>query len=144
VVAFVSSVVITALLVGIIFWYARKREVGQYLTWGDAMVSASYIFFLMFWVYGVVPHQFITWADGELNWRPDRLIAGPGEFITEYVPVDISYQTIRDLIVVGIYGIAIAGNVWLWAWWQKRGQKKDETPEIAASDYGRPLVKADA
>jgi hypothetical protein len=144
VVAFASSVIITILLVVGIVWVGNRRPVDRYLTWGDAMVAASYIFFLMFWVYGVVPHQFITWADGELNWRPDRLIAGPGEFITESVPFDISYQTIRDLIVVVIYAIAIGGNLVLWAWWQKRGQKQDVTPEIESSDYGRPLVKADA
>lgn len=143
-VAFVSSLIVTAVMVGIIFWYGRKREVDRYLTWGDAMVSASYVFFLLFWVYGVVPHQFITWADGELNWRPDRLIAGPGEVITEYVPFDISYQTIRDLIVVVIYAVFIGGNIALWAWWQKRGQKQEQAPELESSDYGRPLVKADA
>jgi hypothetical protein len=144
VVAFVSSLIVTVLLVVGILWYGKRRPVDEYLTWGDSMVAATYIFFLMFWVYGVVPHQFISWADGGLNWRPDRLIAGPGELITEYVPVDISYQTIRDLIVVVIYGVAIGGNLMLWAWWQKRGTKAEATPEIESSDYGRPLVKADA
>lgn len=143
-VAFISSLIVTILLVGGIVAYGRKRPVDAYLTWGDAMLSASYVFFLLFWVYGVVPHQLITWADGELNWRPDRLIAGPGELITEYVPVDISYQTLRDLLVVALYGVAIGGNIWLWAWWQKRGQKAEQAPELESSDYGRPLVKADA
>lgn len=143
-VAFISSLIVTILLVGGIVVYGRSRPVDRYLTWGDAMVAASYVFFLLFWVYGVVPHQFIVWADGELNWRPDRLIAGPGEVISDQVPFDISYQTIRDLIVVGIYGAFIVGNVWLWAWWQKRGQKGEQAPAIESSDYGRPLVKADA
>ena len=41
------------------------------------MVFATYVFFILFWVYGVVPHQWLTWADSELNWRPDRFIVGP-------------------------------------------------------------------
>jgi len=35
-------------------FYAKRRPVGTPLTWGESMVAATYVFFLMFWVYGVV------------------------------------------------------------------------------------------
>lgn len=142
-VAFIASLIITVLLVGGIFWYGGRRPTDAYLTWGDAMFGATYVFLLLFWVYGVVPHQWITWADGELNWRPDAVMVGWGG-ILEPLPFEMSLQTLRDLIVVGIYGIAIAGNVAVWAWWQKRGTAKPAAEELETSEYGRPLVKQEA
>ena len=50
---------------------------GTPLTWGEAMVAATYVFFLMFWVYGVVPHQWLTWAQNELKWRSDAIARRP-------------------------------------------------------------------
>lgn len=142
-VAFVLSVLILIALVAPIPLYGKRRPVGTFLSWGEAMLSATYIFFAMFWAYGVVPHQFLTWADNELNWRPDSLISGPGNVIADYLPFDVSYQTLRDILVVGIYGIAFGGMVAMWAKWQHRG---DVTPgdDVEKSRYGRPLVKENA
>ena len=38
-------------------------------------------------------------------------------------------------------GAALAGNLWMWSWWQKRAQKQAVVPEIETSAYGRPLVR---
>lgn len=137
-VAFIASLIITALFVLPVFPYAKRRPVGTPLTWGEAMLAGTYAFFLMFWVYGVVPHLWLTWADNELKWRPDVLLLSPPEK-GGWSPVTVSYQTVRDLIAVGIYVVFLGGQMWLWSVWQKRGS----TPsvEVATSDYGRPLVK---
>lgn len=76
-VAFLSSLIVMALLVAPVFPYAKKRPVGTPLTWGESMAGAVYIFFILFWIYGVVPHQWLTWADAELGWRPDVIWFGP-------------------------------------------------------------------
>ena len=116
---------------------------GTWLSWGEAMVAATYVFFIMFWAYGVVPHQWLTWADNELNWRPDVIVVGPGNVLADYLPFAITKQTMRDLIAVAIYGILLGGMVALWAKWQGRG---DVTPgdDVEKSRYGRPLVRQDA
>lgn len=140
-----------AALVAPVFPYAKRRPVGTPLTWGEAMASGTYAFFLMFWAYGTVPHLFLTWTSNELNWRPDVLfykywdvwplntdfflpVEKGGNF-----PMTITMQTLRDLLVVGLYVVFLGGQMWLWAFWQKRGSKV--VTEIATSDYGRPLVK---
>lgn len=137
-VAFVTSILVTLVLTAAIFPYMKRRPVGTPLTWGEAMFASVYVFFLLFWAYGVVPHQWLMLADNEWNWRADRLISGPGG-IVESLPVDISYLIIRDLIAVGIYGAILVANVAVWMIWQNRGQKK--APEIETSRFGRPLVK---
>lgn len=144
-VAFVSSLLLTALLVGVMFPYRKRRPVGTFLTWGEAMVSATYVFFLFFWVYGVVPHLWLTWADNELGWRPDKMLTGPFGILepqTEggWFPITLNYLHLRDLIAVAIYGIFLGINIWLWAVWQNRG-KVATAPAVVESDYGRPLVR---
>ena len=110
------------------------------------MLFASYVFLVLFWAYGVVPHQWLTWADSELNWRPDRFIVGPSmpwtgdQGIVEWaLPFTMTYLVIRDLIAVGIYGVALAGNIVMWNQWQNRGVEKEKAEPT--SEYGRPLVR---
>ena len=140
-VAFASSLVVMAILVAIILLYSRRRPAGASLSWGEAMASATYVTFALFWAFGVVPHQWLTYANGELKMRSDAILAGPGSTgLAEWSPIVISKQTIADLIAVGIYGLAFTLTLVLWAVWQKRGQKKSD--EVEKSSYGRPLVKA--
>jgi hypothetical protein len=142
VVAFVGSFLLSLLMGGSIVWYSRKRPAGAPLSWGEAMAAATYVFFISFWVYGVVPHQWLTYAQNELRWRSDALIIGPGSTgLFEWSPIAMSKQTAGDIIVVLIYGFYLAGMVALWAIWQGRG-KRAEPAEVETSTYGRPLVKA--
>jgi len=152
VVAFLMSLLVAAVLVVPIFWYAKRRPVGTPLTWGEAMVGAVYVFFLMFWIYGVVPHHWLTWADAELNWRPDRIWIGPnGQMVTpitgwtiklDWFPIAISAQVFRDIIATVIYGVFLGGQIWIWAWWQNRGKRAEAQGAIEpVSSYGRPLMK---
>ncbi len=141
-VAFVLSILIGSVALAIPFRLAlRRRPVGAPLTWGQAMVASVWAFFLMFWWYGVVPHQWLTWADNELNWRKDKGLYGPGNIVDNLLPFDVNYLIVRDVIVVGIYGVILAGAVVLWMVWQNRGKRKPST-DVVPSRYGRPLVKA--
>ena len=140
-VAFVGSVVVTVALMLPIAYYARRRAPDAELTWGEAMVGATYIFFLLFWIYGVVPHQWLQWADSELNWRPDRTVAGPGNIVADALPFTVTYETLRDLIVSIIYVIGLVGMVVVWLMWQSRGEAAPKA--IDRSPYGRPLVRKD-
>ncbi|MAR48187.1 MAG: hypothetical protein CL425_03200, partial [Acidimicrobiaceae bacterium] len=130
-VAFAVSIIATVILVWGFYAYLKRCPIDKEFTWGEAMLFATYVFFILFWVYGVVPHQWLTWADSELNWRPDRFIVGPelpwtGEQgIVEWaLPFTMTYLVIRDVIAVVIYGIALAGNVVCWRHWQNRGVEK--------------------
>lgn len=140
-VAYAGSLLVSFVMIGIVLIYAKRRPQGASLSWGEAMAAATYVTFGMFWAFGVVPHQWLTYAQGELNMRSDAILAGPGSTgLAEWVPVVISKQTVADLICVMIYGMYFTIGVALWAVWQGRGQKK--TDEVETSNYGRPLVKS--
>ena len=81
-VAFVGSVALSIVMTAAILWYAKRRPVGTPVSWGEAMFAATYVFLLMFWAYGVVPHQWLTWADNELGWRSDAYLLGPNSTST--------------------------------------------------------------
>ncbi|QGG93795.1 hypothetical protein [Actinomarinicola tropica] len=138
-VAFVVSILIAVVLTAAIFPYMKRRPVGTPLTWGEAMFAAVYVFFILFWIYGVVPHQWLMLADNEWGWRPDALVLGPGSETATWLPLTFTKETFRDLIAVVIYGIALVANVVVWMMWQNRG--KTTAPEVETSRYGRPLVK---
>ena len=140
-VAFASSLVVMAILVAIILVYSRRRPAGASLSWGEAMASATYVTFALFWAFGVVPHQWLTYANGELKMRSDAILAGPGSTgLATWSPIVVTKATVGDLGAVTIYGIAFVGTIALWAVWQNRGKKA--STEVETSNYGRPLVKA--
>jgi hypothetical protein len=152
VVAFISTLLVLALGVGIMAFFAKRRPVGTPLSWGEAMIAGTFVFFLIFWAYGVVPHYFLMWADNELNWRPDvalyeySWVGGVtlGFFESQesggWFPVSINMKHIRDIIVVTIYVVLLGAFMYLAAWWQKRGSA-DTTTELVTSDFGRPMVR---
>ena len=137
-VAFVVSLVALGLAVGAVVYVARRRPPGTPVTWGEAMAAATYAFFVMFLAYGIVPHQWLAWADNELNWRADKILFGPGDIVAK-LPFTVTYQVLRDLIAAGLYVVFLGGQVYLWSMWQNRGKTKPA--ELPVSSYGRPLVK---
>jgi hypothetical protein len=150
VVAFITSLVLTGVLVAIAMWYGSRRPVGKAITWGEAMVASTYVFFILFWAYGMVPHLFLTWADNELEWRPDNFTYEYWSFLGflkpqsegGWFPMTITMQAVRDLIVVGIYVAFLGFNIFAWAWWNDRAKRREaKAKELETSDYGRPLVR---
>lgn len=151
-VAFIVTLLLTVAMVAPIFPYAKRRPVGTPMTWGEAMLAGVYIFFIIFWIYGVVPHQFLTWADSELSWRPDVIWLGPGgqftmpitgwSLQTPWFPVMVSARAVRDIVAVVIYVAFLGGQMWIWGWWQNRGERASAAKAIEpTSTYGRPLMK---
>ena len=147
-VAFIASLIITGAMVAVILLVARRRAPGTPMTWGEAFLAGTFVFGLLFMLYGVVPHQWLAWADNELGWRPDSFgIPTPfGRLFEDGLEfggrgrVLITAQTVRDVIAAGIYIVGLGLNFAIWLWWQKRGQKA-ATPQIETSAYGRPLLR---
>jgi hypothetical protein len=140
--AFVLSMLVTIIPIVAALRYGRRRPVGTPVTWGEAMAAATLVFFVLFMAYGVVPHQWLTWADNELGWRSDRLLVGPGGIFATALPMELTYQVLRDIVVSIIYGGFLAVQVVLWKLWQDRGKARaPRRKELETSPFGRPLVK---
>jgi hypothetical protein len=151
--------------IGAALYVGSKRPVGTPVTWGEACVGAMFVFGMMFVAYGVLPHQWLHWADGSLNWRSDAhgIPLGPlgalgrkheNHWFSDSQNVLwpdgitffgrgrmlVSKQHVRDAIAAGIYIVFLGGQIALWAMWQQRGRKPTTAVE-PSSAFGRPLVK---
>lgn len=149
-VAFVVSFVLTLGLIGVCFAVGARRPRGTPVTWGEAFIGGTVVFAIMLLAYGVVPHQWLTFADNDLLWRKDKIMlaissegirtgqeagtfGGTGRIL-------VNAEAVRDMIATGIYGLFLVMHVWCWALWQKRGTKK---PSVEVSSaFGRPVKAA--
>ena len=140
-IAFAASLIFALLGNIAIVMYSKRRAPGRYLTWGEAMLAAVFAFLMFNLWYGVVPHQWITLADNEWGWRSDRILFGPGDIFepNRFLPITISYQALRDIIVTLIYGAGLTLHVFHWVQWNNRTKPKPEI--VPTTTYGRPLAR---
>lgn len=143
--AFLFSFIVTTGMALAVIPFGKRRPVGRPTTWGEAMLASVYVFFVMFLAFGVVPHQFIVHADNDLGWRKDKLVYGPFDILSSKAnggsfPFTITYEAIRDILVIVIHVFYVGLMIYLFVWWQKRGEKATGK-ELETSTYGRPLVK---
>lgn len=146
-VAFVGSFLVALLGMGAIVRFGKRRPVGAPLTWGEAIAAATFAFALMFWAYGVVPNQWLQWANNELQWTSAKVLVRADQFQpiagVRLPPFNMSYETLSHTIVVLIYGFFLGAHVAMFSIWQNRGKKAEREAQRALepSTYGRPLVK---
>ena len=140
-IAFAASVIFALLGDIAIVMYSKRRAPGRYLTWGEAMLAAVFAFLMFNLWYGVVPHQWITLADNEWGWRSDRILFGPGDIFepNRFLPITITYQALRDIVVTLIYGAGLTLHVFHWVQWNNRTKPKPEI--VPTTTYGRPLAR---
>jgi hypothetical protein len=139
--AFATSLIFALAGDAAVILYGKRRKPGRLLTWGEAMAASVFAFILMMLWYGIVPHQWITLADTEWKWRSDRIFLGIGDIFepNRFIPFTITYQALRDLVVLAIYGAGLTLHVFHWVHWQNRSKPKQEI--VPASQYGRPLAR---
>lgn len=142
--AFIVSMVAATVLTLVAIPYGKRRPADRKASWGEAMLASAYVFGVMFLAFGIAPHQFIDHADKDLGWDRTKLIFGPGGILKPqaeggWLPLTLQYEAIRDTVVVVIHLYFFGLMLFIWSWWQKRGQTT--STEIETSTYGRPLVK---
>ena len=147
--AFIFSLLITGLMCAIVYAVGRARPPGKPLTWGEAFLAATFVFALLLMIYGIVPNQWLQWADNELEWRKDSF-GIPNPFGRSWFEDGISFfgrgrimiskEAIRDVVAAGLYAGFLVGQVMAWLWWQRRGRRA-AAAQAETSAYGRPLIR---
>ena len=149
-VQFIFSLVVTLALTFAVIPYGKRRPVGKPVSWGEAMFSAVYVFGVLLLAYAVVPHQWLTHEQNQLNWRADRIWIGHSSAAEvlhlSWVPFDVTFQALGDVIVVLIYVLFLGLQIYMWVWWQNRDKhaERRRQRELEPSAYGRPLVKQES
>lgn len=127
----------------------RKPGVREY-TWAEVFLGATGVFALMAFAYGNIPHEWITFSDSYLLWSADKNVFSTNKLFEiggvgiYFPPFNFSYQALRDIIVVVIYGVFIVLNAFLFVKWQRRNavpaEGAEATPKVKRfSRFGRPV-----
>lgn len=143
--AFIVSLIAATVLTLVAIPYGKRRPKSTPFSWGEAMLGSVYAFGVMFLAFGVVPHQWIDHADKNLGWDRTNIIYGPFDILKPeslggWNPITLQYEAVRDVVVVIIHVYFFGLMLFIWSWWQKRGDDAGQK-EIETSTYGRPLVK---
>lgn len=152
---FIASLVITGLMVAVVVLVARRRPPRAPMTWGEAFLAGTFMFALMLMFYGVVPNQWLGWADNGLTWRSDKIGIPTGPFplggkdhllFPQGIPLPnghfvVTAQVVRDVVVTGIYAFFLVAQALGWLWWQRRGRQPTPTAQLETSAFGRPLLR---
>ena len=64
-VALVTSILITGLMVYAVIAYGRRRPTDRPTSWGEAMLGAAFVFMIFLMVFGVVPDRWVRITDNE-------------------------------------------------------------------------------
>lgn len=141
--ALIVSIIISLIMAGGISWYSGRRPEGHTMTWGEASAFSTYIFLLLFIVFGIVPHQWLTVAENEWSFRADVLFDAWGLITPKsaggWFPFDITLRAVSDSVAAIIYIVYLGAMTAMWGKWQN--PKTDTGSEVVTSTYGRPLVK---
>ncbi len=132
----------TFALVGATFlWVLNQR-----MTWARATVAAMITWLALLFFFGIVPSEWLTFAQTELDWSSQRIALVIPPALVLGNTIEISYAVLKDSISMG-YHIALLGFGAVFGIQIqkiKAGRPPGAQPSERKSPYGRPLVKGDA
>jgi preprotein translocase subunit SecE len=141
----ISSVLAVLVTVGC-FAACMRPKSPRPLTWAAAMLGAVGAFGAMILVYGVVPDEWMQFADAELGWSQSAIWQKVG-------PITINKRALKDTVAVIIYVVFFGAQIALAVMWQKRPTAEAAAAAKAAavesgaarpagfSRFGRPLSR---
>ncbi|MSO78333.1 MAG: hypothetical protein EXQ79_01860 [Acidimicrobiia bacterium] len=126
----------------------KPRDPDKKTTWAECFAGAVGVFALFALGYAIVPHEYLTFANAQLEWGDNsKFIFTSNDnilgLINIHYPFNFDFPALRDILVTVIYGVLLTTNLKLWVMWQDRFEVKAE-PDPAAvperkSRFGRPL-----
>lgn len=145
-VAFIASMVGATVMTLAAIPFGKRRPVSTPLKWGDAMLASVYAFATMFLAFGTAPNEWLLHADKDLGWTRTKVLYGPGgilkpQSVGGWNPITLQYEAVRDIVVVLIYVYFFGLMIYIWSWWQNRGERSAAASVPQISAYGRPLVR---
>lgn len=126
-----------ALVGGCFLWVLNQK-----MTWARATVAAMIAWLALLFYFGMVPSEWLNFAQTDLEWGNDPALVIPPVIVLGNT-IEISYSAIKDSISMGYIMVMLGASAVLAVQLQKI---KEGRPSSAAavekkSPYGRPLVK---
>jgi len=130
----------TLALVGAVFLWVLNQP----MTWARATVAAFIAWIALVFFFGMVPSEWLNYAQTDLDWSSQRVAVAIPPFLMLGNEVDISWAVVKDLIsanyhvvmlvVVAVFAIQVQ---------KMREGRPAEAKVEKVSPYGRPLVRGE-
>ncbi len=127
----------------------KPRDPEQEATWAECFAGAVGVFALFVLGYAIVPHEWLTFANANLDWGDSTKFVFTSHqdilgILPVHYPFNLDYPALRDIVVTMIYVVMLGLNLKLWVMWQKRNEvpapaATDEATPARRSRFGRPL-----
>lgn len=130
----------TMILIGAAFLWVLNQP----MTWARATFAAFIGFIALVFYFGMVPSEWLNFAQTDLNWSNQREALAIPPVLVLGNNVSISYAAIKDSIQMGysLGMLAVAGVLAIQIQKMKEGRPASAAaPAEKKSPYGRPLVK---
>jgi hypothetical protein len=143
------SILLALICLAVLGFLVRQPKPDREATWAGSMALAIVAFAMMIIGYAVVPHEWITFADSILQWDDDHFVWHHGD-AGGILFFDFTKRSLRDIVVVAIYGFMLVSNIGIMVQWQQRTKAQPpaqgEVVEPRArpagiSRFGRPLSR---
>ncbi|HSM46031.1 MAG TPA: hypothetical protein VK969_13535 [Acidimicrobiia bacterium] len=129
----------TMALVGATFLWVLNQK----MTWARATVAALIAWLALVFFFGIVPSEWLNYAQTDLNWSSQRVALAIPPFLVLGNTVELSWAMVKDSISMG-YHLVMLGAAAVFALQIqkiKEGRPASAEPVEKRSPYGRPLVK---
>lgn len=125
----------------------KPRDPEEPATWAECIAGAVAVFALMILGYAIVPHEWLEFANAQLEWGETSKFVWTSDmdilgFIPIHYPFNFDYPALRDIVVTIIYLVVLGLNLKLFVMWQQRHQvpaEGEEAQPSRLSRFGRPL-----
>lgn len=130
----------TFALIGATFLWVLNQK----MTWARATVAAMIAWLALVFFFGIVPSEWLNFAQTDLEWGNDPAITIP-PFLVLGNELALSYAALKDAISMGYHVVMLGAGAVLALEIQKmkQGRPAHKRPEALKSPYGRPLVKGE-
>ena len=131
----------TFVLLGATFLWVLNQK----MTWARATTAAIIAWFALVFYFGMVPSEWLNFAQTDLEWSSQRIALQIPAFLVLGNTVEINYAVIRDSIQMG-YSLGLlgfAGVLAIQIQKMRDGRPASAQPVEKKSPYGRPLVRGD-
>jgi len=131
----------TLLLLGAVFMWVLNQP----MTWARAAGAAFITFTALVFYFGMVPSEWLNFAQTDLDWSSQREALQIPPFLVLGNEVSISFAAIKDSIQMG-YSLGLLGFAGILAIQihrMKGGRPASAAAAERKSPYGRTLVKGD-
>lgn len=114
---------------------------GRRMTWARASIGAFLFTGLMLVLFGVVPNQWLTLAQAELEWTPTKAFVTIPEALVLGNELSISYAALKDMIAGGYAAVMLIVIAVVMVKWQNHQKEKasDAPKPTPVSKFGRPM-----